>query len=178
MKTAESRDERGDEIERIFDNLRRIIHVLYGHSRRMEHLATLTSPQAWMITTLSRMEASRISDLAHAMHLTPSAVVRIVARLEDRGLVARTRPSNDQGIVKVTLTHVGKKLAGKIPAIPQELLLKGLSEIPPDELRAISENLESLTRILGAEEATPRLFFAPVVNLTVGGDFSGHRPSP
>ena len=169
MRAAESRDERGDEVERILDNLQRIIHVLYGHSRRMERLARLTSPQAWMITTLSRMEQARISDLAHAMHLSPSAVVRIVGRLEERGLVARTRPSNDQGIVKVTLTHVGMKMAGRIPAIPQDLLLKGLSEIPPDRLRTISENLESLTRILGAEEATPRLFFAPVANLPSGG---------
>jgi DNA-binding MarR family transcriptional regulator len=171
MRAAESRDEREDGVERILDNLRRIIHVLYGHSRRMERLARLTSAQAWMITTLSRMDPTKISELAHAMHLSPSAVVRIVGRLEERGLVARTRPSNDQGIVKVTLTHVGMKLAGRIPAIPQELLLKGLSEIPPDRLRTISEDLESLTRILGAGEATPRLFFAPVANLPSGGGF-------
>ncbi|HLO09287.1 MAG TPA: hypothetical protein VK303_01210, partial [Desulfobacteria bacterium] len=63
MRAAESRDERGDEVERILDNLRRIIHVLYGHSRRMERLARLTSPQAWMITTLSRMEKpAKVSD--------------------------------------------------------------------------------------------------------------------
>lgn len=171
MRAAESWYEGGDEVERILDNLRRIIHVLYGHSRRMERLARLTSPQAWMITTLARMEQAKVSDLAHAMHLSPSAVVRIVGRLEERGLVARSRPSNDQGIVKVTLTHVGRKMAGRIPAIPQDLLLKGLSEIPPDRLRTISENLESLTRILGAGEATPRLFFAPVANLPSGGGF-------
>lgn len=176
MRAAEIREERGEEVERILDNLRRIIHVLYGHSRRVERLARLTSPQAWMITALSRMEEpAKISDLAHAMHLTPSAVVRIMGRLEERGLVARTRPSDDKGIVKVTLTHVGTKLAGRIPAIPQELLLKGLSEIPPNRLRTISENLEFLTRILGAGEATPHLFFAPVVNLAVGGGFDGHR---
>lgn len=175
MRAAGFRYERGDEVERILDNLRRIIHVLYGHSRRVERLARLTSPQAWMITALSRKESSGISDLARAMHLSPSAVVRIVTRLEDRGLVTCVRPSNDQRIVKVTLTHVGRKLAGRIPAIPQELLLKGLSEIPPNRLRAISENLDSLTRILGAEEATPRLFFAPVTNLPTGGDFDEYR---
>lgn len=175
MRATESLDDRDDQVERILDNLRRIIHVLYGHSRRMERLAKLTSPQAWMITTLSRMEPTRISDLAHAMHLSPAAVVRIVGRLEERGLVARTRPSNDEEIVKVTLTHVGMKLAGRIPAIPQDLLLKGLSEIPPNRLRTISENLESLTRILGAGEATPRLFFAPVANLPAGARFRGGR---
>src|SRR5512143_2557187 len=175
MRAAGSLDERNDQVERVLDNLRRIIHVLYGHSRRMERLAKLTSPQAWMITTLSRMDPVRISELAHSMHLSPAAVVRIVGRLEERGLVASTRPSNDPESVKVTLTHVGMKLAGRIPAIPQDLLLKGLSKVRPNRLRTISENLESLTRILGAGEATPRLFFAPVANLPAGGGFDGHR---
>lgn len=168
MRAAESRDERRDEVDQVLDDLRRIVNVLYGHSRRVERLARLTSAQAWLITTLSREEPIRVSDLVRAMHLAPSTVVRIVGRLEERGLVVRTRSSNDQGIAKVALTHVGMKLAGRIPAIPQELLLNGLSEISPDRLRVISESLESLTRILGATEVTPRLFFAPVANVPSG----------
>jgi DNA-binding MarR family transcriptional regulator len=168
MGAAKSSYERKDEVDQALDNLRRIVHLLYGHSRRMERLAELTSAQAWLITTLSRMETTRVSDLARAMHLNLPAVVRIVGRLEARGLVVRIRSSNDHGIIKVALTHVGMKLAGIIPAIPQELLLKGLSELPPDRLRAVSEVLESLVRILGADELTPRLFFAPVANLPAG----------
>ena len=171
MGAAESQEDRGDEVDQVLDNLRRVVSVLYAHARRAEMLARLTSAQAWLITTLSREKTAKVSDLARTMHLSPSAVVRIVGRLEERGLVARIRPSNDQGIVKVTLTHVGRKMAGRIPAIPQDLLLKGLSEIPQDRLRTISENLEALTRILGAGEATPRLFFAPVANLPSGGGF-------
>jgi DNA-binding MarR family transcriptional regulator len=168
MGAEESLDPRGDEVDQVLDNLRRVVHVLYGHSRRVERLARLTSAQAWLITTLSRMETTKVSDLARAMHLCPSAVVRIVGRLEDRGLVVRTRPSNDHGATKVALTHVGMKLAGRIPAIPQELLIKGLSEIPPDRLRTVTEVLEFLVGVLGARELTPRLFFAPVANLPAG----------
>jgi DNA-binding MarR family transcriptional regulator len=181
MGAAKSSDERKDEVDQVLDNLRRIVQMLYGHSRRVERLAELTSAQAWLITTLSRMETTKVSDLARAMHLRPSTVVRIVGRLEARGLVVRIRSSNDHGIIKVALTHVGMKLAGIIPAIPQELLLKGLSELPPDRLRAVSEVLVSLVRILGARELTPRLFFAPVANLPAGDivDRQGRaRPFP
>jgi DNA-binding MarR family transcriptional regulator len=157
-----------DEADQVLDNLRRIVQILYGHSRRVERLAELTSAQAWLITTLSRMETTKVSDLARAMHLSLPAVVRIVGRLEARGLVVRIRSSNDHGIIKVALTHVGMKLAGIIPAIPQELLLKGLSELSPDRLRTVSEVLESLVRILGARDLTPRLFFAPVANQPAG----------
>jgi DNA-binding MarR family transcriptional regulator len=175
MGAAKSPNERGDEGDRILDNLRRIVHMLYGHTRRVERLASLTSAQAWLITTLSRMETAKVFDLACSMHLSPSAVVRIVDRLKERGLVVRTRSSNDHGTVKVALTHVGMKLAGRIPPVPQELLLKGLSEVPPDRLRAVSEVLESLVGIMGARELTPLLFFAPVANLPAGDSVGWQR---
>ena len=73
MGAAESRDERRDEVDQALDNLRRVVRVLYGHSRRMELLARLTSAQAWLITTLSRKQPAKVSDLARAMHLSPSA---------------------------------------------------------------------------------------------------------
>jgi DNA-binding MarR family transcriptional regulator len=175
MGAEESLDHRGDEVDQVLDNLRRVVHVLYGHSRRVERLARLTSAQAWLIATLARMETTKVSDLARAMRLYPSAVVRIVGRLEDRGLVVRTRSSSERGAIKVTLTHVGKKLAGRIPAIPQELLMKGLSEIPPDRLRPVTEVLEFLVGVLGAGELTPRLFFAPVANLPAGDGIDRRR---
>lgn len=175
MRAAESRDERRDEVDQVLDNLRRVVRVLYGHSRRMELLASLTSAQAWLITALSRKQPAKVSDLALAMHLSPSAVVRIVGRLEERGLVVRTRPSNDHVIAKVALTNVGIKMVGRIPAIPQELLLEGLSEIPPEQLRVVSESLDFLARILGAKEVAPRLFFALVANLPAGESVDGQQ---
>jgi DNA-binding MarR family transcriptional regulator len=175
MGVAKSMNERGDQIDQVLDNLRRVVHVLYGHSRRVARLAGLTSAQAWLITTLSIMGSTKVSDLARAMHLSLSAVVRVVSRLEERGLVVRTRSSTDLGVVKVALTHVGMKLAGRIPAIPQGLLLKGLSDIPPDQLWAVSQGLKSLVGILGARELTPRLFFAPVANLPAGDSADWQR---
>ena len=165
MGTAAFPDERGDEIERILDNLRRVVQVLYGHSRSVDREFRLDSPQAWLITMLSGAGPCRISDLARAMHLEHSTVVRIVGRLEGPGLVVRTVSSHGQGI---TLTHMGRKLASRIPPIPQERILKGLSEIPLSRLRAVSEGLDSLARMLGASEASPRLFFAPVSNRAAG----------
>jgi len=155
-------------VDPVVDDLRRIVGVLYAHSRRVERMFRLTSAQAWLIMTLSGKTPCKVSELARAMHLEPSAVVRIVGRLEGRGLVVRTRTSDDHGIAKVALTHVGMKMAGRIPAIPQERLLKGLTELPARRLRAVSEGLEFLTRILGAGEVAPLLFFAPVANLPAG----------
>ena len=168
-------DRRDDEVGQVLDNLRRIVRVLYGHSHRLELLAGLTSAQAWLITTLSKLQPAEVSVLARAMHLRPSAVDRIVGRLEERGLVVGNRSLNDHVKAKVTLTNVGMKLFERIPANPQELLLKGLSEIPRGRLRAVSEGVESLARILDAKEMAPLLFFALVANLPADESDYSHR---
>jgi DNA-binding MarR family transcriptional regulator len=165
MRALDLSQMRGREAEQVLDNLRRIVFALYSHSRQVERLAKLTSAQAWLISALARKEPARISDLARSMRLRPSAVIRIVERLESRSLVVRTRASDDHGVAKVALTHLGTKLAERMPAVPQERLLKGLAGISPERLKAVSDGLESLAGILGAAELAPRLFFAPVANL-------------
>jgi DNA-binding MarR family transcriptional regulator len=60
-----------------------------------------------MQLSLAREESSRMADLARAVALSPSALTRLVQRLEHRGLVSRThhRPT----IVEVSLTAAGRK---------------------------------------------------------------------
>ena len=161
MGTAASPVERGEKIERILDNLRRVVQVLYGHSRSVERASRVTSAQAWLITTLSGEGPCRISDLAHAMHLDPSVVVRIVGRLEGVGLLVRTVSSHGHGIARIALTHVGRMLSSRIPPIPQERILMGLSKAPLYQLRIVSEGLDSLARILGTSRVPPAFFSTP-----------------
>jgi DNA-binding MarR family transcriptional regulator len=152
-------------VGQVVDDLRRIVHVLYAHSRKVERLARLTPAQAWLIAGLARNEPAKLSDLARTMRLRPSAVVRIVGRLEERGLVVRTRPSTDHRTAKLSLTHVGKTIAARLPAVPEEKLLQGLSELSPDRLQSVSDGLCALSDILQASNLAPLLFFAPVANL-------------
>jgi DNA-binding MarR family transcriptional regulator len=58
----------------------------------------------------------RIGDLAQAVHLSQPALSRLVARLEDRGLVARSKTDDDQRAVFITLTEAGRSMLAR--AIP------------------------------------------------------------
>ena len=123
MGAAEFTGERGNEVDEILDCLRRVIHVLYSHSRRVERLAGLTSAQAWLLTMLAGREPARISDLSRDMHLTPSAVVRIAGRLEARGLIVRTRSSGDhwgQGGDDAPGDEAGRENSRDSPGTPSE----------------------------------------------------------
>ena len=43
---------RKDSIARAFDNLRRVVQVVHGYSKRAEHGAGLTGPQLWAIKVM------------------------------------------------------------------------------------------------------------------------------
>jgi DNA-binding MarR family transcriptional regulator len=84
------------------------------------------------------------------MYLHPSTVIGILDRLEVRGLVTRTRSTEDRRVVTVGLTRRGKEAVKKVPVVAQGLLLKGLEELSDHDLMVITEGLELLVGLLGA----------------------------
>ena len=151
-----------------FDNLRRVVQVVQGYSKRAERVAGLTGPQLWAIKVLSESSPIMVSDLARRMYLHPSTVIGILDRLETRGLVKRTRSTEDRRVVSVALTRKGKDAVKKVPVVAQGLLLTGLEELSDAELGLISEGMELLVGILGARRMPPQLMFSEEVNVPYG----------
>lgn len=163
MKTV-----RKETIASTFDNLRRVVQVVQGYSKRAERVAGLTGPQLWAIKVLSESAPIMVSDLARRMYLHPSTVIGILDRLESRGLVRRTRSTEDRRVVTVALTWKGKDGVKKVPVVAQGLLLTGLEELSDADLRLISEGLKLLVGILGARRMPPQLMFSEEVNVPYG----------
>ncbi|MDD5760917.1 MAG: MarR family transcriptional regulator [bacterium] len=156
-------------IASVFDNLRRVVQVVHGYSKRAEHVAGLTGPQLWAIKVLSESAPIRISDLARRMYLHPSTAIGILDRLEARGLVGRTRSTKDRRVVTVALTRKGKETVKKVPVVAQGMLLKGLEDLPDHDLKLITAGLRLLAGIMGAQGIPPRLLFSDEVNIPHDG---------
>lgn len=156
---------RKEAIAGAFDNLRRVVQVVHGYSKRAEHVAGLTGPQLWAIKVLAESAPIKISDLARRMYLHPSTVIGILDRLEDRGLVRRTRSTEDRRVVTAGLTRRGKETLKRVPVVAQGLLLKGLEDLSDHDLAVISEGLALLVDILGVQRMPPRLLFSEEVNV-------------
>lgn len=156
---------RKEHISSAFDNLRRVVQVVHGYSKRAEHVAGLTGPQLWAIKVLSESAPMMVSDLARRMYLHPSTVIGILDRLEARGLLTRTRSTEDRRVVTVALTRRGKEAVKKVPVVAQGLLLKGLEELSDHDLMVITEGLELLVGILGAQRMPPQLLFSDEINV-------------
>ena len=158
-------EERKAAIAGVFDDLRRVIQVVHGYSKRAQRVDGLTGPQLWAIRLLSEAVSVRVTELARRMYLHPSTVVGILDRLETKKLAVRERSNEDHRVVEVKLTPKGKTTAAKSPAVAQGLILDGLEGLSESELGVVSEGLGLLVGILGAQRMPPQLLFSTEMNV-------------
>jgi|GEM_PF-103524 DNA-binding MarR family transcriptional regulator len=149
----------------IFDNLRRVYQVINEQSKKAKKQTGITGPQLWAIKMIAESSPVQVSELAHKMYLHPATVVGILNRLEEQGLVLRTRTREDRRIVDVNLTPEGKALVVRAPEVAQGLLAAGLEVLPTAGLLDIASALDELVQILGAQEVPPHLILSPEVNV-------------
>jgi DNA-binding MarR family transcriptional regulator len=83
---------------------------------RIWHAAQLTLAQARVLRRLAKQPRS-LGQLGADLVLAPPSMTRLVDRLEERGLIARSRDSEDRRKVLVTLTAEGRRLVGAIPLL-------------------------------------------------------------
>lgn len=72
--------------------------------------------------------AYRVQEISERVHLSQSALSRLVARLEREGLVERTMCPEDRRGVRVALTRQGRALHGKVLPVQRAVLARMLPE--------------------------------------------------
>lgn len=152
-------------VAEIMDNIRRVFQVVNEQSKKVEKVTGLTGPQVWAIKVISESAPVRVSDLAKKMYLHPATTVGILDRLEKRGLIARTRSSEDRRVVEVTLTGEGRILVDNSPEVASNMITHGLESLNIPELAIIYHGLDRLTQILDASGLPPTLIGTSEVNL-------------
>ncbi len=166
MEAIELLRSRKGTIAEAVDDLRRVVQAVYCRSRQVERLADVTGPQAWLLAVLADSGPVTVSELARRMYVGRTPIIKIVDRLENRGLVSRTRSASDRKAIRVVLTHRGMKLAEHIPTATQDQILRGLEQLRERDLKSVSKALKVLAVMLGVNRMTPRLLFSPVGSVT------------
>lgn len=151
----------------IIDNIRRLYQVINERSREVERETGLTGPQAWAIKAIAQYAPVRVSDLAQKMYLQPPTIVGILDRLEAKGLVFRTRSTQDRRVVEIDLTQEGYQLVNLSPEATQHAIIKGLELLQDDKLMTINQGLEQLTQLLNIKEVPPKLLGTDMVNMPI-----------
>ncbi|GAA3028478.1 MarR family transcriptional regulator [Streptomyces lactacystinicus] len=75
-------------------------------------------------------QAVRVSELAHTVHLSQSALSRLIARLEKAGLVTRAMCESDRRGVQLTLTEAGRERYEQARPLHRRVLEQALGDGP------------------------------------------------
>ncbi|MFH1923968.1 MAG: MarR family transcriptional regulator [Planctomycetota bacterium] len=139
--------------------LRRITRAIDLHSRLLLQKNGLTIPQLAALQAIRRLQPNTVGALARDIYLGSATVTGILGRLENRGLVTRTRGDLDRRSVVVQLTDDGAKLVAEAPSLLQDRFHRELAKLQEWEQTMILATLQRIASMMDAEdiEAAPVL---------------------
>ncbi|WP_205304542.1 MarR family transcriptional regulator [Nonomuraea montanisoli] len=118
--------------------------------RRQAAAHTLTPTQFATLAAVERHSGITPGELAELEKVQPPSMTRVIAALEERGLVSRTPHPTDRRQVTVTVTEPAQKLLKEERRRKEAWLTQRLKELTPEErsiLRQAAPILEKLSRI-------------------------------
>lgn len=112
----------------------------------------LTGPQGMLIGTLVHHGEMKISDLSEKIGLSNSTVSGILDRLEDQGLVERTRSKEDRRVVYIKVTDECRKQSQKQFEEVNKLIEQMMDKATPEELDIILEGMNTLEKVVDRQK--------------------------
>lgn len=138
--------------DEILVELRKIVRAMDLQSRQLQRDCALTSPQLVLLREIVRHEEIAIGTLAANASLSNATATGIVDRLEQRGLVARSRNGKDRRQVLLSSTEAGRALCDEAPPLMQEKFLDSLSGLQQSEQ---TQMLTALSQLAGMMNGLP-----------------------
>jgi len=111
-----------------------------------KHIAPLdlTAMQWAPIMAIAKGYAKTAADLANMANIDTGAVTRMLDRLESKGLLVRTRSTDDRRVVNLELTEEGQRMAQQIPAIVAKSMHLHLDGFSVEELATLKSLLKRM----------------------------------
>jgi DNA-binding MarR family transcriptional regulator len=119
-----------------------ICFPVYAFSREMTNLykpfldeLSLTYPQYLVMLILWEQKQQTVNQLGEKLYLDSGTLTPLLKRMEQKGILTRTRSKIDERVVLISTTEAGEKMQEKAALIPEQLVAAlGLSI---DELRQL-----------------------------------------
>ena len=134
----------------------RVVTLRIARRIRANAPETTTASQLSMLGTVMRHGPCTISFIAEAEHVQPPSASKIVASLEQQGLVARLADPDDRRCSKIVITDAGNNMMTHVRDAGRSWLASRLTELDDDEVRVLGEAVPVLERLLGPFDDGPR----------------------
>lgn len=123
-------------------------HALHRTSKRMAAVLGVTGPQRLVIRLIGRQARMTAGELARTMHVHPSTLTGVLARLEGAGLLRRQTDSVDRRLARLALTRAGRRIDLRTAGTIEAAIGHVLSRTSPADVEAAGRLLASVTAAL------------------------------
>jgi MarR family transcriptional regulator, organic hydroperoxide resistance regulator len=139
-----------------------ISHGLQSTSKRMEAELGITGPQRLVVRIVGRCPNATAGQLAQILQLHPSTLTGVLRRLEERGVLARSRGDRDRREAHLRLTATGRAIDRRHAGTVEGAVHEALSHLAPDKVDTAAEVLRALDRALNGGQPRRTRPSAPV----------------
>jgi DNA-binding MarR family transcriptional regulator len=130
--------------------LREAITRLNRRVRQARPVGDLTFGQLSALTSLKLAGALTPRELADIERVQPPTMTKIVGKLEDRGLVARTPHPTDGRQVILAPTEQGRAILAQFDKARNEWLARQLAQLAPEDRDTLAHAAEILQQVARA----------------------------
>ncbi len=131
-------------------------HGLEASSKQMDAAFGVTGPQRLVIRVVGRHPGIAAGRIAEILHVHPSTLTGVLARLVERGMLTRRVDPADGRRALFGLTAAGRKLDELRRGTVEAKVRSALSKVSPRELAAARRVLSALGDALSSPRPNPR----------------------
>ena len=150
---------RQEDAATVMDAVRRIVRALRVSTRSVEREIGISGAQLFIMQQLVGEQSLSVNQLARLTMTHQSSVSVVVARLAERGLVARKASKEDARRASIELTAKGRRLLGSAPLTAQARLTGALQRLPADQVSLLASTIDAWIREAGIDHEPAQFFF-------------------
>lgn len=145
------REAKADGVQLWWDELERLSNILGQIGPDEVCCEGLSQRQTAILRVLVSSEGARLMDLAALSGITPSAMTRVVEKLEARGLVERVRGAQADGrAAMVRITAAGRQTRKQLDQLMRERTQRIIDSLPQTKRDDILHALHTLNNAIEA----------------------------
>ena len=149
-------------VQKWWDELERLARILEQIGPDEVCCDGLSQRQTAILRVLVAREGARLTDLAALSGITPSAMTRVLEKLEARGLVKRVRGAHDDGrAAMVRVTAAGRRTRKLLGDLMRSRTQTIMAAIPQKQRAEVLNALELLNNAIGSAKLSSGLARLP-----------------
>ena len=151
-KSVAARPRTGDLSLAVLKSFRVIYGSVRQHFREVQRTCGISGSQVWILHEVQRTHGIGVTELALKLGIHQSTCSQLVEKLVRAGLMAKTRLSDDQRRVGLSVTARGKRTLASAPGPAEGVLPEAIAELSPAALRGLQRGLQQIIAALDVKD--------------------------